>query len=313
MSSRGAAPASPAPRATSRWRRALAWASALPAACILLASTAPWWPGQLCCHWTLHAAILLLPAVAVFGRWAPAGGGLLMLVALGCEPWIASAFSGRADDGAGTVSVVSANLARWSDDRGEAAAAALRDEPDLACLIEVTDDDERLWRGDPRWPHQVWSSTRPGIALLSKLPLPRADVVRRDGNTLIDADLAIDGTLVRLLVVHPISPTSPTRHRQRDLELGRLAQRLGDPASGPALVIGDLNCTPGDRAWSRLRAATGLTPPAGSLTATWPAWLGPAGIPIDHVLVRGLRARVHGPIWLRGSDHRGLSASVGGH
>src|SRR4051812_28877995 len=99
--------------AAPRWRKALAWLSVGPALVILLSTTAPWWPGQLCANWSFHAALLLLPAVLVFGRRPLVGAALIALLALACVPWIRAAGEPRAPlpaPGAHAATVVTANV-----------------------------------------------------------------------------------------------------------------------------------------------------------------------------------------------------------
>jgi endonuclease/exonuclease/phosphatase (EEP) superfamily protein YafD len=61
----------------------------------------------------------------------------------------------------------------------------------------------------------------------------------------------------------------------------------------------------------RILTDTGLRPAAGTAPATWPTWVGPLGIAIDHILARDLAL---GPVTahaLPGSDHRWVVATVG--
>ena len=79
------------------------------------------------------------------------------------------------------------------------------------------------------------------------------------------------------------------------------------------IVAGDFNATPWSPHFRDLLATTGLRD-AGSgrgWLPTWPTWLGPAGIPIDHVLVKGpvtVAGLSLGPDV--GSDYRPLVADL---
>jgi endonuclease/exonuclease/phosphatase (EEP) superfamily protein YafD len=77
---------------------------------------------------------------------------------------------------------------------------------------------------------------------------------------------------------------------------------------GPRVVVGDLNATPWSVAMREILAEGPLrSTQRFGLQATWPSWLGPLGLPIDHVLVAGPLepvARSIEPAF--GSDHRML-------
>jgi endonuclease/exonuclease/phosphatase (EEP) superfamily protein YafD len=62
--------------------------------------------------------------------------------------------------------------------------------------------------------------------------------------------------------------------------------------------------------WRSFTAHTGLRRAPGPAPATWPAALGPCGIAIDHVLVRGAALSPVTAFTVPGSDHRGLRATV---
>jgi endonuclease/exonuclease/phosphatase (EEP) superfamily protein YafD len=292
-----------------RWRRWLAIASVLPAAGILLSTTAPSWPGQLCSHWTIHGAVALLPAVLVFGRRTIPAITLLLLIALACLPWIAAALEPRAPaaDGRGLV-VASANVAAWNYWRADAVTRAGRDDPDLLCLVEIRPDDQRRLAGDPRWPHQEWDTRNSGLALLSRVPFLESRTRFEGGYPMIEAQIELGGRRIRIIAVHTDSPTTPSRQRVRGIQLGLIARELQQDDL-PALVLGDFNLTVGDPEWQRLRAA-GLQRPPGHEPATWPSPLGPFGIGIDHLLTRGLAQDPVRAMWLLGSDHRGLIGRV---
>jgi endonuclease/exonuclease/phosphatase (EEP) superfamily protein YafD len=93
--------------------------------------------------------------------------------------------------------------------------------------------------------------------------------------------------------------------------LGVIAALVAADRDTPTLVIGDFNLTVGSSTWSRFRKASRLSRPAGREPASWPWLLGPAGLTIDHILVRGVGADPAISLALPGSDHRGVIARVG--
>ena len=114
---------------------------------------------------------------------------------------------------------------------------------------------------------------------------------------------------VTILSLHPPYP-GPEFHGLRDRLIGFAAQRLRRAALAGehAIVMGDLNTTPWSPAFDLL---TGLGLRDSGLgrgwRPTWPAALGVAGIPIDHVVVSPrLEVRSHALGPDLGSDHRPL-------
>ncbi len=82
----------------------------------------------------------------------------------------------------------------------------------------------------------------------------------------------------------------------------------------PVCVAGDLNITPWAPAFARMRDAgfvDSRTRGYGN-QASWPSWLGPLGIPIDHALSFGkceiVNRRLGPMVW--GSDHRPILFDV---
>jgi len=155
------------------------------------------------------------------------------------------------------------------------------DERWLAALSVLHDD----------YPHRV---ARPrsdnfGIALFSKLPLHRTEVLQLAAGetpTLV-TELEHGGVRHTLIAVHPWPPSSSggARHRRRTLAE---VERLVAGAGRRVLVVGDLNCTPWCRPLVELLAHTGLRSAGAGRgwRATWPAGLpAPLRIPLDHVLV----------------------------
>jgi endonuclease/exonuclease/phosphatase (EEP) superfamily protein YafD len=96
----------------------------------------------------------------------------------------------------------------------------------------------------------------------------------------------------------------------RNVYLERVASHCAR-IEGPLLLAGDFNLTPWSPFYSDFIRATGLVNAARGRLATWPAWLGPLGIPIDHALLRGSLSLVRiasGPDL--GSDHLPLKFAL---
>jgi len=290
-----------------RWQRYVMAASIVPAGGILLSLTAPWWPGQICSNWTLHAAFALLPGLIICAwrpRWAFA---ILLVMGIGSWRWIAAGYEPRLEEPAAArplMHVVSANIAEWNPWRPSAIVRAGRDHPDLLCLIETTEQDHRALMHDPRWPYQIWTL---GIGLLSDVPFTTHAVSYTCETPVLEGTIAFGDSRLRILAWHALSPRSPARQRLRDRQLTHMAE-LVRSESGPTLLLGDFNLTVGDPEWRVFASASGLMRPVHE-AASWPSLLGPGGITIDHLLGRQVAISTVKPVWLLGSDHLGISAT----
>lgn len=302
-----------------RFRRTeavLRWLSllpALPAAAWCLAGLAApwWWYGELACHWNLHAIVLLLPALVAW-RWRPWVAAPLLAVLLGglwpslqhaWEPRLA-----RPAPGATSLRVGAGNLYGHSGRHAEAIAGYTARGLDLVVLVEILPGERWLCHD---WPHQAWAPNQrngDAIALLSRHPLEGV-VVHDDGTTpFIEALVHHPAGDLRVLACHPTAPYHVRLAGWRDRGWRSIAAAVA-AHEGPVIVMGDLNGSPCTPSWEIFSRA-GLQPVAGRLPATWPSRFGPWGIPIDHVLGRGVQVRSDGVVDIPGSDHRGVLASV---
>lgn len=291
-------------------RAGLLAASALPAAWLLLAALAPtdWWPAQLASHWAPQAAILCLPLWCWLGRRPWPGAAILVLNAAALWPWLVAAWTPRAQQpGAVQATAQVANL--YFAAPAHAAARRVLD-AEVVALIETIESDREALRADPRWPHQHWMVPHGhgGMALLSRWPM-RAREAMLDQAPMIDARVEVPWGPLRIIAIHTSSPGSQKRSALNRSELARLGD-LVRSNDGPLLLLGDLNTTPAGSGFRSL-LATGLQQADGGSPASWPWFLGPCGIAIDHALVRGLRLGAPRPVWLPESDHRGLRVAFG--
>lgn len=159
------------------------------------------------------------------------------------------------------------------------------------------------------YPHQihclgdVWCR----LALLSKEPWRSAGFrpLGRDNAPTIWAT-GLGPHAVTVVGTHLIWPLKSERQSREVATLVREIAAL----PRPLVLAGDLNATPWSAAYRRLTESAGFAGRSWS-PASWPVWLGPFGVPIDHVLVTP-PARVlsleSGP--RSGSDHRPVLATV---
>jgi endonuclease/exonuclease/phosphatase (EEP) superfamily protein YafD len=127
--------------------------------------------------------------------------------------------------------------------------------------------------------------TSGGTALFSKYPLveARTTLAPTGIRTIVEAIARRPEGYVRILVVHPLSPTTPERAVARDEELAWIAERCAT-SDLPVIVVGDFNETPFGDAYRAFVDRSGLRSAHEGFghVATWPARVN--GRPVPNVL-----------------------------
>ncbi|HEY0976446.1 MAG TPA: endonuclease/exonuclease/phosphatase family protein [Flavobacteriales bacterium] len=156
----------------------------------------------------------------------------------------------------------------------------------------------------------VAGTDRYGIALYSKFPFVSAEIVDLHGRPAVRATIQVEDILLQLLCVHTSSPGSYASFRQRNAQLRRIEQMVGD-TRGPVLLLGDLNTVSWDDAFHTFIRRSGLREAAEGPLATWPTAFGRSLIPLDHILVApALGITGLSTLRIPGSDHQGLVADI---
>lgn len=307
-----------------RLRLLLAAASALPAALCLLTPTAAWWfPGEVACHWGMHAGFALLPALIVWRERRVLSAGMLVLIILGCWPLLLTAWENRAPHptaSAATIRVASANLNVYNakELRAPAIAAVLAQRPQIVALAEAVTSSDRPVVPMMDYPYQIWQPQlnrkwRDCVALLSVYPIIHSAIHDLDDDPFIEATLDVDGRHLHVIAVHTQSPWSPAHLGERDEQLRDIAALAADLVQrdpAPVLLMGDCNLSVASPVWRTFRQASGLLRVSQNEPSTWRSELGPLGITIDHILGRDLALGEQHAFAIPGSDHRGLSGTI---
>ena len=200
-----------------------------------------------------------------------------------------------------------------------AVAAMLATDADVLVVVEYSGASENEFTAqgaDQRYVHRIGtpSDRRNGLAIYSRFPLVNAKITPVGDQDGIDATLDVDGTPMRLLVVHPLPGRSPARLGQLERDI----RTIGDVASEgdiPTAVLGDVNASRfhpalrqllGD--FSDVHEALGQ-----GLSASWPTNRRvPPFVRLDHALVSGrMTATSVRDIGLPGSDHSGFVVELG--
>jgi len=273
-----------------------------------------WWIFELTSHFRLHLAPSLSALALVWAlkrRWrmmaicgvAAAVNAVLVLILL----WPVESPVATADP---RIRLVALNV-HAANERSDLVLEFLRRaDADVLLLMEV---NERwlnaLGSLRTNYPHVIAESREDnfGIALFSRLPLSNMAVVEFGKVEVpsITATIAVGGQAIFLLGTHPLPPGSSENARLRNEQLKEIAARIRRGAL-PAIVLGDLNCTPWSPYFSELLRDSGLknTSQGRGLFGSWPAWLPCARISLDHCLATPAIHVIHkrlGP--LVGSDH----------
>jgi endonuclease/exonuclease/phosphatase (EEP) superfamily protein YafD len=282
----------------------------------ILASLAhlAWWL-ELFSHFRAqYAALLVACGAGLLALRRPAlGVAALALAAANAIPLLH--YFGPAGESApegGTVKAVLLNLWFRNERHDRVLDYLGQVQPDLAVFLEATP----AWSGalralDELLPYQARAGE---LFVASRMPLAglRAVPLAESGAMAVVFGLEAPQGRLTVIAVHANWPLGAAIAASRDLELARLAQ-LAREATGPVVVLGDLNVTAYSPVFVELLARSGLRDCAAGqgLHATWPAPFPPLYLQIDHCLadprigIRGLRS---GP-WV-GSDHFPLEVEL---
>jgi endonuclease/exonuclease/phosphatase (EEP) superfamily protein YafD len=126
-----------------------------------------------------------------------------------------------------------------------------------------------------------------------------------------EIDIVLGEVPIRILSVHPPSPTTGQKTTTRDEQLAGVAEWAAEQDL-PVVVAGDLNASPWSHGYRPLADSDLINSLEGfGPQASWPALLGPFGVPIDHLLHSAELTTVErevGPSL--GSEHRSVYITV---
>jgi len=291
------------------WRRIPALGALLTlsllGASLLAATAGDFWLGDLAVHFPVQYAALALIAFVVFliarrPAWAALALTVAAINTLNAAPVLAARPpvppSAVARGGLGDpvhVRVASINVLYSNDQFQRVADFIHHESPDVVVLMEMTADWRRALAGldrDYPYHHHTEGNGVRGLDLWSRLPCRDVGVLPIE----VRQEPAIQATLItpqgrplRLFGVHATWPMAPPSASRRNEQFELLAQRARATTGLPLVVIGDLNVSPFSPYFRRLLAQGGLRSAADGFgwVPTWPSFLLPAGIQIDHALV----------------------------
>jgi endonuclease/exonuclease/phosphatase (EEP) superfamily protein YafD len=274
---------------------------------------------ELFSHFRLQYLVvsLLLLILLALRRQALYSLLLALAVALNASyvlPWYAGSEAAAAS---GELKVLYTNVLASNREHDRLLALLRHEQPDIVALLEIS----AQWLGalqvlEEDFPHSytVPREDNFGMGVWSRLPLSAATHIDSPplGYPTILARINVDGATVRLIATHPMIPVGADNFAARNQQL----QSIEDMVSATddnVILIGDLNASIWDRHYRDFEDATGLRNARRGygILPTWPTFMPPAMIPIDHVLVSdriGITDIRTGP--RIGSDHLPLVVTV---
>jgi endonuclease/exonuclease/phosphatase (EEP) superfamily protein YafD len=281
-----------------------------------------WWILELCCHFRVQylTGALLAAGVFLLGRRRKHAVSALVIAVINAAvvlPYFlggdaAPRFGERAagEDVGRVLRAALVNVQKSNRSFDRVIEFLRGTEADFVVLLE-TDETwlRKLQSGLVDYPYVISEPREDnfGMTFLSRLPFVRSDVLWMSDLALpnLSARFLVDGRELTVLGAHAVPPKSPDFARCRNQHLSAIS-RFVSLRDGPVVVLGDLNVTP----WSphfggRLEEAGLVDARRGfGLLPTWPTWLPPLRIPIDHCLAtRDVMVRDFGVRRSVGSDH----------
>ena len=273
------------------------------AATLLAATASGFWLGDLAVHFPVqYAGLALILFVLLLILRRPAWAGLALVVAalnafsaapvLAARPPASPLIARDAPDPV-HVRVASLNVLYTSTQYQRVAEFIHREHPDAVVLMEMTAAWRRGLVGlEQEFPfhYQTQGVGKRGMDLWSRLPMKDVGVlpIGARQEPAIQATLTTrEGRAIRVFGVHATWPLAPRSAARRNEQFASLAREARATKELPLVVVGDFNVSPFSPHFKRLLADSGLRSAADGFgwVPTWPSFLLPVGIQIDHALV----------------------------
>jgi len=303
----------PAPGGSRRILRLCAVLSLLATVCVALARS--YWFFELFSHFRVQLIALQLALLIVFAltrqpAWAltlalacvingapvreyllPVGASPAALIdesPLGTQPAGAPPRGDARGVAPARIRIASANVLATNPDAAALIGVLRSADPDVFAVLELTEPFMRsLANFTATYPHRVLLPEPGtfGIAVYSRWPLGRADVLNLEGVTAIDVLVAGNGSPWHFVAVHLVPPMSRELAARRNAQLRKLAEHVRS-LEAPHVVVGDFNLSPYSPHFGDFLEGTQLSSTllGRGPRLTWPSTFPLLGIPIDHVL-----------------------------
>jgi endonuclease/exonuclease/phosphatase (EEP) superfamily protein YafD len=310
-------------RGRSAARRAIVLSGAALIGCLFLVSVAgiasSRYPsletfGNLQGHFALAAVAVAIGGLALRSRTWVLGAVLLLTANAGAIGYRVAAVETctvqTAASAQHVLRVMTLNIWNKNHDLPAVEQVIAQHRPDIVVLQEVHPHHAALFtRLRDTYPYQAACESHPdcGVAMLSKFPLRTEPVPGGYRLAAVQTVVKLADDELVILGAHMIRPFKGRGQSNQFRVLTQAVEAL--PAN--AVVVGDFNSTLWSSNMARYAKKAGIC--ASNLThATWPEWLGPLGLPIDHIFLKdGVRLLSIATVASTGSDHRGVVATLG--
>ena len=279
-----------------------------------------WWGFDLVSHFRVQYIALLVPVLALLVgvRWrrtaALAGLALVANLAPVVPLYLGQPMEA---DGSGTIEILSFNVTASNPERASVLDYLAASGADIIFLHESsTDWEDALSRSD--LPYRMVSAREPGsvfgtLALVGDNAVANRIPLGNFGQLSIEVVTELDGTEIKVLGTHPLSPVTPARAAARDEQL-RIIGAWAAVQDVPVIVTGDFNASTWSRGFGLVTGEANLinSQRGFGVQASWPAGYPLFGIPIDHLVHSRELTTVDRHLGESlGSDHFSLFVTVG--
>lgn len=227
-------------------------------------------------------------------------GGLVL-------PWLTAS---QPAAGSRDLRLLHANVLFADQDYARIVRLVQAQSPDVFVLQEMTPESIRgVAALRPAFPYQyhIWSKGPCHILVGSRTPI-RVDSSLARPERVISLTTTVRGHELALLTVHPQTPLLPSWFAHCNQQLAFVASRARQHTL-PTVVLGDFNISVFSPVYHQFFEQPGLTAcrRGFGLQPTWPRFLPPMFIPIDHAFVNpGFRTVNFRTLAQVGSDHKAV-------
>jgi len=262
------------------------------------------------------AAIICTMVLTAFQSWkfVPIAMMCALINAMYVGPYYRSKAKRSGNSSPVPLRLLQANVLKKNTNYAALLELVSGNQPDLVVLQEITDDwkePTQLLQADYPFVKSVPLPEGAGMAILSRYAFAEVQVLHFDfsAHVAILVRLNVKEKSISVLAMHPTTPITPTKFKNRNLQF-REAAKLLKSFEGSKVLVGDLNTTMWSPYFTALIRNSGLRDArmGFGLCTSWPMPL-PSflRLPIDHCLVSDdlevTRLQIGPNI---GSDHRPL-------
>ncbi|MCH9812338.1 MAG: endonuclease/exonuclease/phosphatase family protein [Epsilonproteobacteria bacterium] len=214
------------------------------------------------------------------------------------------------------LSLMTHNLLTSNRKYSEVIANVESFKPDILFLAEVNNAwVSHLNRLKKLYPYSMIEAREDnfGVALFSKLPLQKSEILFFTGLPSLHVVVEKDGKFIDVIGTHPYPPLGKYGSDRRDKHLEELSH-FCNTLHGSKIVMGDLNTSPFSFHFQRLIAQTSLHDSAlgFGLVPTWSSTFALLAVKLDYILVSNDISVINHQVGnTAGSDHSMVFATVG--